>query len=110
MRRRKPQGPRPPPAELTDYKLWCAGRGLRPFGDPDDRSSMRAAVARHRAWRDERAAWCAARGFDDVFAAFGPMGSAPYGGLPHGGLWQRPAGEDELRCAEHGLTEDEHED
>jgi hypothetical protein len=24
--------------------------------------------------------------------------------LPHGGLWSRPAGEDALRCAEHGLT------
>jgi hypothetical protein len=28
--------------------------------------------------------------------------------LPHGGLWSRPAGEDALRCAEHGLTVGEH--
>jgi hypothetical protein len=28
--------------------------------------------------------------------------------LPHGGMWSRPAGEDALRCAEHGLTVGEH--
>ena len=109
MRRRVPEGPPPPPAELRDYRRWCAGRGLEPYGDSDDAVSLRDAALRWRVWRDERAAWCAARGVDDEFRVLGPMGAAPYDpGKRHGGLWQRPAGEVELRCAEHGLTEDEH--
>jgi hypothetical protein len=28
--------------------------------------------------------------------------------LPHPGVWSRPAGGEGLRCAEHGLPQDEH--
>ncbi len=29
-------------------------------------------------------------------------------GLPHGGLWSRPDGGEDVRCAEHDLRPDEH--
>jgi hypothetical protein len=108
MLRREPEGPPAPPVELVDYRAWAAGRGLPAYGDPDDPESLRAAVVRWKIWRDERAAWCAQRGVDE-WDVLGPRGAAPVDwGKSHPGLWVRPKGEDEPRCAEHGLREDEH--
>ena len=55
-----------PPAELTDYRLWARSRGLEPYGVPDDLVSMRAPVARWKAWERERAQWAEAHGMDEM--------------------------------------------
>jgi len=48
-----------PPAELVDYRRWCASRGVAPFGVPDDPVSMRAAVAQWAVWEQLRREWAA---------------------------------------------------
>ena len=53
------------PAELVDYRRWCADRGLAPFGDPDDPVSMRDAALRWDAWMGQRRAWAFRNGVDE---------------------------------------------
>jgi hypothetical protein len=55
-----------PPPELIDYRLWCADRGLAPFGVPGDPVSMRVAASQWYAWERERAEWAAARGMVEM--------------------------------------------
>ncbi len=55
-----------PPAELTDYQLWCRSRGLKPYGIPDNTESMRGAAAQWYAWERLRAEWAEARGMDEM--------------------------------------------
>jgi hypothetical protein len=55
-----------PPAELTDYRAWCAGRRLEPFGIPDNTESLRAAAGQWYAWERLRAEWAAAHGMDEM--------------------------------------------
>ncbi len=64
-----------PPAELTDYRRWCAGRGVPAYGDPRDAVSMRAAVARWEAWQDERAAWAATHSGVEPETVLGEIGA-----------------------------------
>ena len=67
MRRRPESAPAAePPAELIDYRCWCAGRGVAPYGNPADLVSMRAAASQWYAWERERAEWAAAHGMDEM--------------------------------------------
>lgn len=54
-----------PPLEFTDYRLWCANRGVVPFGNPADLVSMRAAVSQWQAWERLRTEWAQAHGVDE---------------------------------------------
>jgi hypothetical protein len=68
-------------------------------------------------WEAAFVAWCTAR---EAWEAQHPgvdlperiLSECPFDGiddgLPHAGLWSRPAGEDVVRCAEHGLRPGEH--
>jgi hypothetical protein len=66
VKRRVESDPTIPPAELVDYRAWCAGRGLPPYGDPGDRESMKAAVGQWEVWERLRAEWAAAHGMAEV--------------------------------------------
>jgi hypothetical protein len=57
-----PDGGAVPPPELLNYIVWCASRGLAPFGIADDMASLRAAYAQWEAWEAEREMWAAAHG------------------------------------------------
>jgi hypothetical protein len=46
-----------PPAEMTDYRRWCAEQGMQPFGHP-------AAVSQWDVWRELRGRWAQAHGVD----------------------------------------------
>jgi hypothetical protein len=73
--RRRADGSAPPvpPVWLLDYRVWCAGRGLAPFGVGGDAASLRAAVVRWRTWCDEREAWAAEHGIsEDELEMVGP--------------------------------------
>ena len=67
-RRADESAPAEPPAELTDYRCWCAEHGVAPYGNPADPVSMRCAASQWYAWEAERAAWAAERGMveDDL--------------------------------------------
>jgi hypothetical protein len=68
--------PAEPPAELVDYRAWCRERGLAPFGNPADVSTMRAAAAQWTLWEQLRREWAAARGVDE--GGLGMVGPAPF--------------------------------
>lgn len=77
MKRRVDESaPAEPPAELVDYRAWCAGRGLRPYGDPENPETMRAAVAQWAVWERLRRDWAAAHGVDEC--DLGGTGCAPW--------------------------------
>jgi hypothetical protein len=61
-RREKVAKPATPPAELTDYLLWCRKRVLAPYGTAGDVKSMCRAAAQWRKWAQERTAWAVAHG------------------------------------------------
>ena len=65
-----------PPFELVDYRAWCAGRGLRLYGDPENPETMRAAVAQWEAWERLRREWADAHGVDEC--DLGGTDSAPF--------------------------------
>jgi hypothetical protein len=65
-----------PPAELVDYRAWCRGRGLEPFGHTADLVSMRAAVSQWGTWEQLRREWAAAHGVDE--GDLGGGGDAPF--------------------------------
>jgi hypothetical protein len=54
-----------PPAELVDYKRWCADRGLTPFGIGGDVVSLRVAYGQFVAWEEQRREWAVAHGIDE---------------------------------------------
>ena len=58
-----------PPAELVDYRRWCADRGLAPFGHD-------LAPAQWGTWEEQRRQWAAAHGLteDDL----GGVGDQPW--------------------------------
>jgi hypothetical protein len=64
-RREDESGAVVPPAELIDYRRWCAGRGLVPFGVGGDAVSLRRAAAQWEAWGEQRREWAQARGIDE---------------------------------------------
>ncbi|OBA81553.1 hypothetical protein A9W99_02775 [Mycobacterium sp. 1164966.3] len=68
MKRREPDDPDvvTPPVWVVDYRVWCASRGEPPYGKPDDRASMKAAVARFDVWEEARQAWADAHGVDEI--------------------------------------------
>jgi hypothetical protein len=65
-----------PPPELLDYPLWCRSRGLRPYGDPGNPETMRAAVVQWEVWEELRTEWCQQSGFDEC--DLGGTVSAPF--------------------------------
>ena len=65
MRRRVEESGGSPPLEVTDYRAWCADRGVRPFGNPDDLESMRTAVAQWDVWEQLRREWADRHGIDE---------------------------------------------
>lgn len=65
-----------PPPELTDYRRWCAGQGVAPYGNSADPVSMRCAAAQWKAWEQLRTEWAAARDVDE--GDLGGAGSAPF--------------------------------
>jgi hypothetical protein len=67
-----------PPAELLDYRAWCRGRGLAPFGHTADLVSMRAAVVQWDVWEEQRREWAVAHGVDEGDPVLDWHGSAPF--------------------------------
>jgi hypothetical protein len=65
VKRRIEPATSPTPLEITDYRAWCAGQGLRPFGHSADPESMRAAVSNWKAWGQFRTEWALAHGVDE---------------------------------------------
>jgi hypothetical protein len=65
-----------PPAELLDYRQWCRGQGLAPYGVPGDPVSMRCAAAQWKDWEQLRTEWAAARDVDEC--DLGGTDSAPF--------------------------------
>jgi hypothetical protein len=67
-----------PPAELVDYKRWCCGRGLAPFGVGGDVVSLRAAYAQWVDWEEQRREWTITHGVDEDDPVLDWHGSAPW--------------------------------
>jgi hypothetical protein len=76
MRRRVEESDTVPPPELINYPLWCRSRGLRPYGDPGNPETMRAAVAQWDDWEEQRREWADAHGVDE--GDLGGTVSAPF--------------------------------
>jgi hypothetical protein len=70
--------PAVPPVGLLDYRVWCAGRGLRPFGVGGDPVSLRAAYAQWVIWEEQRCEWATTHGVDEDDPVLDWHGSAPW--------------------------------
>ncbi|MDT5347038.1 MAG: hypothetical protein QOH91_325 [Mycobacterium sp.] len=66
----------PTPRGLLDYRVWCAERGVAPYGSAADQVSMRAAVDQWGTWERLRREWAAAHGVDED--DLGGGGDAPF--------------------------------
>lgn len=63
------------PAELVDYRVWCANRGLTPFGVYGTPEGD-VAVDQHRQYLAARCAWADAHGVDEQDMDF--KGHSPF--------------------------------
>jgi hypothetical protein len=74
--RAREDAPTVPPVGLLDYRVWCTGRGLAPFGVAGDAVSLRAAYAQWVTWEEQRREWAAAHGVDE--GGLDMVGPAPF--------------------------------
>ena len=62
--RRHPVEPPTPPAELLDYRAWCAKHNRRAYCEAGGPPAMAAAMESWAAWERERDAWSAVNGVE----------------------------------------------